>query len=602
MSGNASDWAIEGDRLFMPLPVFQTTGEIIEYCWTYRYRMAVYAAVPVLITIVANIAGWLLGADLTDPRGPVFMLLTFINGIVFLPFIVTWYRSIILGEQDLATRPLFTLRGLEGRMLVWQIITGLIVLAVGAAGALLISAVISALTPILGGAAEVLAALGLGMWGVMMIAVMCRISLVFAMAATGRPVILSEAWSKSQGLGVRMAGIFALCILCVAVLVIPLQFIVFVATAIVGLIAEGAAESAGIVLEIILSVIASVLIYALPATLFAFVYSRIAEAMTRGAGPAAIPAAHHDLHTGQEEDASGSSEDEVNAVLARLGTYMEGKPRETPNDLRTLLDGYFETFPLPAEVTVDDVQAEGVPAQWITAPDSDKDKVILLLHGGAFVAGNPVSHRRLAAALSEACGVRVLLPDYRLAPEYPYPAGLDDCVIAYRWLLDSGFKPGHIVIVGDSAGGGLAFSTALRLKELGVDQPAALVAISPWANLTCDGETMETKAQEDPVTNRDQLLPLADLYLNGHDAKDPKVSPIYGDLRGLPPALIQVGSREVLLDDSRKLAVRARADDVPVALEEWPGMFHVWHMWADDLTDGRRALGGIGMFVRKCMG
>ena len=586
----------------MHLPVFQTTSEIIEYCWVNRNRMAIYAAIPVIVTIVANITAWLFGADLTDPRSPAFLALTFINGVVFLPFIVTWYRSIILGEQDLATRPLFTLRGLEGRMLVWQIVTGIIVLVVGATGALLISAIISALTPVLGAATEVLAAIGLGFWGVMMIAVMCRISLVFAMAATGRPVILSEAWSKSQGLGVRMAGIFAMCILCVAAVVIPMQFIVFVVTAIVEVVAENAADSIGVVLEIVLSVIASVLIYALPATLFAIVYSRIAQVMSSGDGTTTTSVEQQHNEPDRDDHSLVATDDEVNAVLKRLGTFMSGKPRETPHDLRALLDGFFESVSLPADVAVEDVDAGGVPAIWVTAKDANPDKVILLLHGGAFVAGSLVSHKKFAADISAACGVRVLLPDYRLAPEHPYPAGLDDCVTAYRWLLDAGFKPGHIAIVGDSAGGGLTVSTALLLKAMEYDQPAALVALSPWANLACDGETMETKASEDPTTNREELLQLADLYLNGHNAKDPLVSPIYGDLRGFPPLLIQVGSREVLLDDSRKLAVRARADDVPVAMEEWPGMFHVWHMWADQLTDGRRALGGIGVFVRKCMG
>ena len=586
----------------MLLPVFQTTGEIVEYCWVNRNRMAIYAAIPVLITIVANLAAWLLGADLTDPRSPAFLFLTFINGIVFLPFIVTWYRAIILGEQDLTTRPLFTLRGLEGRMLAWQIITWIIVLAVGAVGTVVISAIISALSPVLGASAEVFAAIGLGFWGVMMIAVMCRISLVFAMAATGRPVVLSEAWSKSQGLGIRMAGIFAMCILCVAAVAIPLQFIVFVVTAIVGLIAENAAESIGVILEIILSVIASVLIYALPATLFAIVYSRIAQAVGDGGDLVAAPLELQSMDRSTDDHSSLTTEDEVNVVLEQLGTFLQDKPRETPEDLRALLDAAFADVPLPADIKTENITIYGVRAHWIESAASDPARVVLLLHGGGFVAGSLTSHQRLAADISSACGARVLLLDYRLAPEHPFPAGLDDCVTAYRWLLDSGYKPGHIAIVGDSAGGGLTVSTGLRLKAMEIDQPAALVALSPWANLACDGETMETKAADDPITSREQLFQLTELYLNGHDIKDPLVSPIYGDLRGLPPLLIQVGSREVLLDDSRKLAVRARADDVPVAIEEWPGLFHVWHMWADQLTDGRRALGGIGVFVRKCMG
>ena len=585
----------------MHLPVFQTTGEIFEYCWAHRQRIAIYAAIPVVLSSVAYIVAWLMGADLTDPRQPIFGGLALVHVIVFLPFIVTWYRSIILGDEDLASRPLFTLSGLEGRLLVWQIITTVIILTIGALGGLLISAVIFALSPILGLGAQVVAGAALGLWGVFVVASMCRLSLVFAMAATGRPVILSEAWSKSQGLGVRMAGIFVLCLLSVLVLWIPAQLIILVAGAIAGIISNTEATAVGTILEIIFSAVGSALTYALHATLFAFVYARIAEAMA-GNDEQTQPPLQQITDVPVDAPEQRTSEDEVNAVLQRLGAYMQDKPKETPGDLRTLLDEFFESAPLPGDTTVEDVDANGVPARWITTAGADADRAIVMLHGGAFVAGSVKSHQKLAADLSGACGVRVLLVDYRLAPEHRYPAGLDDCVTAYRWLLDRGFKPGRIAIVGDSAGGGLTVSTSLRLKAMEIDQPAALVALSPWANLTCDGETMDTKAHEDPVTTRDQLMPLADLYLNGHDPKDPLASPIYGDLRGLPPLLIQVGSREVLLDDSRKLAVRARADDVPVAMEEWPGMFHVWHMWADDLTDGRRALGGIGVFIRKCMG
>ena len=257
---------------------------------------------------------------------------------------------------------------------------------------------------------------------------------------------------------------------------------------------------------------------------------------------------------------------------------------------------------MPDDVAVEDVEVGEVAGRWITAAGSNPDRVILLLHGGGFSAGSLTSHQRLGADLSSACGTRVLLIEYRLAPEHPFPAGLDDCVLAYRWLLDQGFKPGHLAIAGDSAGGGLAVSTALCLKEDGLDQPAALIALSPWVNMACDGETMDSKAKDDPVATQASLLRAANDYLNGHDNKDPLVSPVFGDLRGLPPLFIQVGSREILLDDSRKLAVRARADDVPVRLEEWPGLFHVWHMMADWLTDGRRAIAGVGAFVRRHMG
>lgn len=588
----------------MRLPVFQTTGEILEYCWAHRGRIVVYAGIPFAITAILNVIAWLSGTDLMDPRNPVVAGLSLVSAIVFLPFTVTWYRAIILGDQDLASRPLFALRGLEGQMLVWQLIIGLIVLGVGFLGALIISAVLKVLTPALGPATELISAVALGVWGVIVISILCRLSLVLAMAATGRPVVIGEAWSKSRGLGIRMAAISALCVLSIVVLIIPLQFVIVIATTIVGLLAESVAEAVGILLQIILGSFASILIYVLPATLFAFVYSRIAEAMA-AATPHASPPSHADetLQTPRQTDqAPGTAEEEVNVVLQRLGDAMADKPMETPEDIRAFFDSVFADKALPPGVTTEDADANGARARWIYASDADPDRVVLLLHGGGFIAGSLTSYQHLAADLSAFSGARVLAVDYRLAPEHPYPAGLEDCVTAYKWLLDIGYKPGRIAILGDSAGGGLAISTALRLKDEGADQPAAIVALSPWTNLACDGETMETKAADDPTTKQSDLLGMAALYLDGHDDKDPLVSPIYGDLRGLPPVLIQVGSREVLLDDSRKLAVRARADDVPVILEEWPGMFHVWHIWTNDLTDARRALDGVGTFIRKHMG
>ena len=296
------------------------------------------------------------------------------------------------------------------------------------------------------------------------------------------------------------------------------------------------------------------------------------------------------------------AESQVQAVLQHLGEYLASKPRETPEAMRDLIDGLFANKTLPPSITIEDVDMGGLRGCFVTSSDANTNKVVLLLHGGGFVSGSIASHRHLAAEVSAFCSTQVLLVEYGLAPEHPYPEGLNDCVRAYQWLLEKGIKPGHIAILGDSAGGGLVISTALRLKEGGIDQPSALIALSPWVNLTCDGETMDTKANDDPITNRESLSNMASFYLNGANPKDPLISPIYGDLRGLPPILIQVGSREVLLDDSRKLAVRAKADEVKVSLEEWPGMFHVWHLWSDSLTDARQALGGVSAFIRRHMG
>jgi epsilon-lactone hydrolase len=590
----------------MDLPVFQTMGEILEYCWARRRYALTYAAIPIGLIVIAKLTAWQMGLDVTDFQSPAFVILNLISAIIFLPFTVTWYRMIILGEADLATRGLFSFTRLEGRLIGWQLIIGLIVLAAGGAGILLIGGITSMLGAANEAAGQVLMPALLGIWAVIITALACRLSLVLAMAATDRPVILSEAWARTEGLGVRMAAIFILCVLCVFLLLVPLQLIVVVITAIVGLLSDGLAESAGIVFGTIAVALGSLMILVFPTTLFAFVYNRISKTM-------AAPEIGATDQSGHEGDRPSNPDlppptpevspaDEVSHTLAQLTAYIGDQPKETAEDLRILVDGFFSRLPMPEDVTLEDVDAGGVPARWVTADVADPDRVVLLLHGGGFSAGSITSHQHLAADLSMACSARVLLIEYRLAPEHPYPAGLEDCVTAYRWLLKEGFKPGHLAIAGNSAGGGLSVSTALHLKERSIDQPAALVVMSPWVNLACDGETIESKAKNDPITTEKGLRRAAEDYLAGHDPKDPMVSPVFGDLRGLPPLLIQVGSREILLDDSRKLAARAKADDLVVRLEEWPGMFHNWHMMADSLTDGKRALGGIGAFVRRNMG
>lgn len=591
----------------MQLPIFQTVREILDYCWTNHRVGLKHAVLPMGIVVIGNLIGWQLGYDLASFQSPAFAALNILSAIVFLPFTVTWYRMVILGQDSMTTRGLFTFSRLEGQLLRWQFIIALIVIAAGGAGMLVIGAVVGAVSAASPAAGQALSAVLLGIWAVLLISVACRLSLVLAMAATDRPAVLSEAWARTKGLGGHMAAIFILCIFCAVLLLIPMQMVVVVFTSLIGLISEGLSESAGVVLSTIVGAFGSLMVLVFPTTLFGFVYNRISQTMASGQdlGTEAAGASSDTEHnTSALEDAATVDDvtKEIDTTIERLVTFVGDKPKDTAADIRVLMDGFFAQFPMPNDTAVDDVDAGGVSAQWVTAAGSDQNKVILYLHGGGFSAGSFASHQRIASDLGVACGTRVLLIDYRLAPEHPFPAGLDDCVTAYRWLLGEGFKPGHIAIAGDSAGGGLAISTALCLKEDGIDQPAALIALSPWVNMACDGETMESKAKDDPITTQESLLRAAGDYLNGHDNKDPYVSPIYGDLRGLPPTLIQVGSREVLLDDSRKLAVRARADDVPVRLEEWPGLFHVWHMMADWLTDGRRALGGIGTFVRRHLG
>lgn len=254
-------------------------------------------------------------------------------------------------------------------------------------------------------------------------------------------------------------------------------------------------------------------------------------------------------------------------------------------------------FPTPADVKVEHVAAAR-PAEWLAPPGARADAAILYLHGGGYVIGSPRSHRHLAAAIGAAAQARVLLPDYRLAPEDPFPAAVDDAVGAYRWLLSQSIAPARIVVAGDSAGGGLTVATLLALRDAGVPLPAAGVCISPWVDLTCGGASYITRADADPIVLRKSVSEMAVAYLAGRDATTPLASPIGADLGGLPPLLIHVGDDEVLLDDAVQLAERARKAGVDATLEVWPEMIHVWHWFFPMLEEGQKAIDGIGAFVR----
>jgi phosphinothricin tripeptide acetyl hydrolase len=255
-------------------------------------------------------------------------------------------------------------------------------------------------------------------------------------------------------------------------------------------------------------------------------------------------------------------------------------------------------FPTPPEVNVEQMTAATVPAEWLAPPRARVDAAVLYLHGGGYVIGSPRSHRHLAAAIGAAVAAPVLLPDYRLAPEHPFPAAVDDAVAAYRWLLGRSLAPSRLVIAGDSAGGGLTVATLLALRDAGLPLPAAGVCISPWVDLTCGGVTYATRAEADPIVKRESVAGMATAYLAGEDAKTPLASPLFADLRGLPPLLIQVGDDEVLLDDAVQLAERARKAGVDATLEVAEKMVHVWHWFFPMLDEGQAAIERIGGFVR----
>lgn len=288
--------------------------------------------------------------------------------------------------------------------------------------------------------------------------------------------------------------------------------------------------------------------------------------------------------------------------LAHLHRHLAKLPPQTSltlDQLRAQYERAERAFAVPASVQVEHVQAPVAPAEWLR-PAGAGDAVLLYLHGGGYVIGSPRSHRHLVAAIASAAGTQALVPEYRLAPEHPFPAALDDAVAAYRWLVgQAGVAPARIVIGGDSAGGGLTISTLLALRDAGDPLPAAAVCLSPWVDLSFSLPSCQPGATADPVLDEPVVRAMAQAYLGGRDARHPLASPLFADLRGLPPLLIQAGGNEILLDDARELAARAQRAEVLVTLEVWPEMVHVWQ-WFAPLFDGAQpAIDRLGEFVRQ---
>ena len=291
----------------------------------------------------------------------------------------------------------------------------------------------------------------------------------------------------------------------------------------------------------------------------------------------------------------------IDVVRAHLAT-LPPSATLTVAERRAQYDRAERVFPTPADVTIDAVEAPERPAEWLRPPGVRADAAVLYLHGGGYVIGSPRSHRHLAAAIARAAGTAALLIDYRLAPEHPFPAALEDAVAAYEWLLARGIAPERVVVAGDSAGGGLTVATLLALRDRGMPQAGGGVCISPWVDLLCSGTSYATKAAVDPIVTRESVTMMAQAYAGVGDLKGPLLSPLYANLSDLPPLLIQVGSDEVLLDDALGLGARARAAGIEVALEEWPAMIHVWHWFLPMLAEAERAIEGIGTFVRARLG
>jgi epsilon-lactone hydrolase len=265
---------------------------------------------------------------------------------------------------------------------------------------------------------------------------------------------------------------------------------------------------------------------------------------------------------------------------------------------RAILDDRVRALPTLSGIQSEPLSAGGVPAEWVDIEGVTGDRVMLFLHGGGYVAGSAAGSRDFVARLCAAANVRALSLDYRLAPEAPFPAAVQDCVAAYRWLLNQGTPAARCAIVGPSAGGGLVVATLLALRDAGDPLPACAVSMCPYVDLTGTARSLEEHATHD-IMDPTVLRSFADLYLQGADPRLPLASPVFADLSGLPPLLIQAGSIEVLLDDARALAERARACRVEVVYEEWDGMFHGWQTMASMLPEGVEAIAHVGAFIRS---
>jgi acetyl esterase/lipase len=290
--------------------------------------------------------------------------------------------------------------------------------------------------------------------------------------------------------------------------------------------------------------------------------------------------------------------------LAFLLQAMKENPLELAVPLpqaRQNFDTMLATLPVAPDLKFDNASANGVPGIWSEAPGADRDRVVLYFHGGGYVLGTAHGYRSLVGEIGRAAKARSFAIDYRLAPEHPFPAAIDDAVTAYRWLLDQGISPGSIGFAGDSAGGGLTVTTLIALRDLGLPLPAGGVMISPWIDLDNTGASMTGKASADPALEKQGLDLFASGYRLGITPETPRqhlLAPLAADLRGLPPLLIQVGTAEVLLDDSTRLATKAAADDVATQLAVWPQMIHVWHMFGFMLSEARDAVRQAGDFLQ----
>jgi epsilon-lactone hydrolase len=285
-------------------------------------------------------------------------------------------------------------------------------------------------------------------------------------------------------------------------------------------------------------------------------------------------------------------------TVIQMVKALVAKEASNVAEMRANFAEAMSAFRAAPDVTSTPVDAGGVPAEWIVPPGAEEMRVVLYLHGGGYVVCSVSTHRDLMARMARAAGARALGVDYRLAPEHPFPAAVEDATAAYRWLVSRGTDPAHIAVAGDSAGGGLTLATLIALRDAGDPLPAAAACLSPWVDLEGIGASMTSKAAVDPFVRKEMIQFMAQQYLGGRAPRTPLAAPLYADLHGLPPLLIQVGTAETLFDDATRIVERARAAGVEVSLEVWDDMIHVWQLFAPILPEGQQAIERIGAFIR----
>ncbi|WP_271409285.1 alpha/beta hydrolase [Pseudomonas sp. Q1-7] len=290
--------------------------------------------------------------------------------------------------------------------------------------------------------------------------------------------------------------------------------------------------------------------------------------------------------------------DAWNAATIDFGPLLRGEPGSWA-DARAQYLTALTVHPTPAGVSVEEIEMGGVPATLVTPERVEDDRVLLYIHGGGYVAGSPAGYHGIAGNYAKLLNARVYMPDYRLAPEHPFPAAIDDTLAAYKWLLDQGIPARSIAFSGDSAGGAMVVTVMVAARNAGLPLPAAGVALSPWANLEHSGSSMTTRDGIDPTVNLTGLNLMARAFLDGALRNDPAASPVFADVRDLPPIAIHIGESEVMLSDAMRLATHLAENRVRVTLEVWPRMFHVWHLFAAVLPEGQRALENAAAFLEE---